>query len=214
MRREDEMKVRSMMGGLALVAVCTAGSALAIEAQKVDEALNFDPANTKVGIDVRAGVGGFTGDLGERTGVGPLMGIAAGAQPWRNLGIEAGYEGQRLPITDARVVDDEAMWRHNVSLLAKAGPLVANEKVRPYVAAGVGVSYLNASEGAEGLYDNDFIREVPLAAGVDYRFGALFAGARASYRLVFGEEFIDSPNTVEDADGNLVNFGVTLGGRF
>ena len=208
------MKVRSMMGGFALVALCTAGSALAIEAQKVGEQLNFDEAGTPVGVDVRAGLGGFTGDLGERTGIGPLVGIAAGAQPWRNLGIEAGYEGQRLPITDARIVDGEAMWRHNVSLLAKAGPLVANEKIRPYVAAGVGVSYLNASENAEGVYDNDFIREVPLAAGVDYRVGSLFAGARASYRLVFGEEFIDSPNTVEEADGNLVNFGVTLGGRF
>jgi opacity protein-like surface antigen len=208
------MKVRSMMGGFALGALCMAGPALAIEAQQVDEELNFDEAGTPVGIDVRTGVGGFTGDLGERTGIGPLVGIAAGAQPWPSFGIEAGYEGQRLPITDARVLDGEGMWRHNVSLLVKAGPVLANEKVRPYVAAGVGMSYLNASEGAESLYDNDFIREVPLAAGVDYRLGALFAGARASYRLVYGEEFIDSPNTVEEANGNLLNFGVTLGGRF
>jgi opacity protein-like surface antigen len=206
------MRIRSVVGSLAATAVLLAGPALAIEAQKVDEALNFDAQKTKVGLDVRLGVGGVTGDLGEQTGTGPLLGIAAGAQPWRALGIELGYEGQRLPITDELVGDGEALYRHNVGLMAKAGPLL-DEKWRPYVGAGVGVSYLNVSDGAEARYDNDIISEVPLAVGMDYNFGgAIFAGARATYRLMYGEGYAD--DIAGDAEGSLFNASITLGGRF
>jgi opacity protein-like surface antigen len=207
------MRIRSVMGSLAASAVLVAGPALAVEAQKVGEDLNFDARKTKVGLDVRLGLGGITGDLGEETGTGPLLGIAAGAQPWNALGIELGYEGQRLPITEEFVGDGEAIYRHNVGLMAKAGPLL-DQKWRPYVGAGVGVSYLNVSDGADQFFDNDFISEVPLAAGLDYNFGgAIFAGARATYRLMYGEGYAD--NAVgNDAQGSLFNASVTLGGRF
>jgi hypothetical protein len=206
------MRIRSVMGSLAASAVLVAGPALAVEAQRVDEELNFDARNAKVGLDLRLGVGGVTGELGEETDAGPLLGIAAGAQLWKALGIEVGYEGQRLPISDEIVGDGEALYRHNVGLLAKAGPLL-DEKWRPYVGAGVGLSYLNVSDGAEALYDNDIISEVPLAAGLDYNFGgAIFAGARATYRLMYGEGYAD--DIAGDADGSLFNASITLGGRF
>jgi opacity protein-like surface antigen len=215
------MKIRSWMGGIAMVALCTAGSAFAaVDAADVGERLNFNPDATKVGLDVRLGIGGLTGDLGARTAPGPLLGITAGAQPWRNLGLEAGIEGQRLPIDDARVGDEQALYRYNLGVLAKAGPLVMQEKLRPYVGAGVGVSYLNVSDEAEALYENDILAEVPLAAGVDYRFtDNIFAGARASYRILVGDEFADAANvtldpTEDNADGNLLNFALTVGGRF
>ncbi|HZI02924.1 MAG TPA: hypothetical protein VEZ71_02820, partial [Archangium sp.] len=134
------MKIRSWMGGISVVALCTAGSAFAaIDAADVGDRLNFNPEQTRVGLDVRLGLGGLTGDLGERTAPGPLLGITAGAQPWRLIGVEAGVEAQRLPIDDARVVEGEAMYRYNLGVLAKAGPLVMRDKLRPYVGAGVGV---------------------------------------------------------------------------
>lgn len=211
------MKVRSWMGGIAVVTLFTAGSALAdIDATDVGDRLNFNPDEARVGLDVRVGAGGLTGDLGERTAPGPLLGITAGAQPWRNIGVEAGFESQRLPIDDVRVGDEQALYRYNAGVLAKAGPLVLDDKLRPYVGMGIGVSYLNATDDAEGLYDNDFMTELPLAAGVDYRFGpSIFAGARASYRVLFGDEFADDAITDEDnPDGNLLNFGLMVGGRF
>jgi opacity protein-like surface antigen len=213
---EDAMKIHSWMGGFAVVACCAAGSAFAaVDASNVGDRLNFNPDQTKVGLDVRLGVGGFTGDAGEATKPGPLLGITAGAQPWRNLGIEAGFEGQRLGIADDRITEGEGLFRWNAGVLAKAGPLVANEKLRPYVGAGAGVSYINASDGAEGLYRNDIVTEVPLAAGIDYRFNeSVFAGARASYRVLFGTEFADSATGTGDTGGNLLNFAATLGGRF
>lgn len=215
------MKIRSWMGGIAMVALCTAGSALAaVDAADVGNRLNFNPDQTKVGVDVRLGVGGLTGDLGERTSPGPLIGITAGAQPWRLIGIEAGVEGQRIPIDDTRVVEGEALYRYNLGLLAKAGPLLMQDKLRPYVGLGAGVSYLNATEEAEGIYDNDILAEVPLAAGLDYRFSDnVFAGARASYRMLVGDEFADTASvtldpTDDNPDGNLLNFALTVGGRF
>ena len=213
------MKIRSWMGGIAMVALCTAGSAFAaIDAADVGNRLNFNPEQTRVGLDVRLGLGGLTGELGERTAPGPLLGITAGAQPWRLIGVEAGVEGQRLPIDDARVTDGEALYRYNLGVLAKAGPLVMQDKLRPYVGAGVGVSYLNATDGADIFYNNDFVAEVPLAAGLDYRFtNNIFAGARASYRVLVGDEFADVAgvtDTGENPEGNLLNFALTVGGRF
>jgi opacity protein-like surface antigen len=215
------MKIRSWMGGIAMVALCTAGSAFAaVDAADVGNRLNFNPDQTKVGVDVRLGVGGLTGDLGARTAPGPMIGITAGAQPWRLIGVEAGLEGQRLPIDDDRVGDDQALYRYNLGVLAKAGPLVMQDKLRPYVGAGVGVSYLNVTDDADALYENDILAEVPLAAGLDYRFtDNIFAGARASYRILVGDEFADAANVTLDpdednAEGNLLNFALTVGGRF
>lgn len=210
------MKLRSVMGGVALVAVCSAGSAFAaIDASRVANDVKFDEATTPVGLDVRLGVGGFTGQAGQETHAGPLLGITAGAQPFKLIGVEAGVEGQRLPIADSSVAPGEALWRYNVGVMAKAGPLLVQDKMRPYVGVGAGVSYLNASKGAEGFYSNDFVTEVPLAAGVDYRFTpGLFAGARATYRAMFGEEFANGATTSADTSGGLLNFSVTAGGRF
>lgn len=206
------MNTRWVVGSLVSAVLLVAGPARAIEAQRVDEALNFNEEEMKVGLDVRVGLGGMTGDLGDQLATGPLVGIAAGAQPWRMLGLELGYEGQRLPIEAEVAGEGEALYRHNLGMLAKAGPRI-NERWRPFVGAGVGMSYLNVTDGADDIYDNDFTTEVPLAAGLDYNFGSIFAGARATYRLMYGEGFADD-FSVGEADGNLFNASITLGGRF
>jgi Outer membrane protein beta-barrel domain len=212
------MSVRSVVRGMAVAVLCLAGPAMAqVEADEVQEKVGFDPAATRVGVDVRVGVGGMTGELGELTAPGPLLGITAAAQPSEALGIEVGYEGQRLPIDDFRVGDEQAMYRHNITLLAKTGPLLMEDKLRPYVGAGVGVSYLNVTDGAQdtGLYTNDMVRELPVAAGLDYRItDNIHAGARASYRFMFGEEFANDAQLDNEAEGDLLNVGLTVGGRF
>jgi hypothetical protein len=96
-----------------------------------------------------------------------------------------------------------------VGALAKVGPqLGQNGDLRPFVGAGFGVSLLNPSDDGEILFDNDFVTEVPVAAGVDYKFGAVTAGARATYRFLGGEDLGLAQ------DGNAINFGVNLGGSF
>ncbi|NOK06889.1 hypothetical protein [Myxococcus sp. CA027] len=206
---------RSIVGGVATAALGMAGPAFAIEAQQVGERLRVEE-RPLVGVDVRLGLGNFTGDLGSNTKVGPLLGINASAYPWQYGGVEVGYEGQRFPIDDSRLRDNgdgEGVWRHNATLLAKAGPLI-DEKWRPFVGAGVGLSYLNPSDGADRFYNNDWQTELPLAAGLDYRFGNLVAGARATYRFVGGEGLLRNPVTNADEKGSLFNGNVMIGGQF
>jgi hypothetical protein len=157
------------------------------------------------GVSITGGLSTYTGDLGNDTGVGGSLGIQADSRPLRLLGVELGYEGSRNPFEGI----DGSLWRHNVGALAKVGPeLGRNGNLRPYLGAGFGVSALNPSGNAELLFGNDFVTEVPLAAGVDYKFGALKAGVRGSYRILGGED-LDAGQT-----GNNVNVGLQVGGAF
>jgi hypothetical protein len=158
-----------------------------------------------LGVSVSGGVNAFTGDLGDNTSAGALLGIQANSRPLPLIGLEVGYEGSRNPFENF----DGALWRHNVGALAKVGPqLGQNGDLRPFVGAGLGLSVLNPSDDGEVLFNNDFIAEVPVAAGVDYQFGAITAGARATYRFLSGE------NLGLAQDGNAVNLGINLGGSF
>ena len=156
-------------------------------------------------VSVTGGLNAYTGDIGDNTGAGGFLGVQANSRPLPLIGLELGYEGARNPFEDL----EGGLWRHNVGALAKVGPaLGANGSLRPFVGAGFGVSLLNPSEDAEILFDNDVVTEVPLAAGVDYNLGPITAGARATYRLVGGEDLGLAQ------DGNIVNFGLQLGGAF
>jgi hypothetical protein len=200
-----------MWRGAALAAVCLAAPAFAIEAQNVGSKLKLNE-RPPIGVDVALGVGGFTGDLAKNTNPGPLLGITALAQIQPLIGVEAGYQGQRLAIDDTRVESGEGIWRHNASLLAKVGPLL-DDKWRPFVGAGGGLSYLNPSSGAEDVYDTDLQTEIPVAAGLDYRFGNIVAGARATYSFLGSENVVNAPGG-GDEKGSLFNANITIGGRF
>jgi len=207
------MKIRTVVGSLAAAALLFAGPALAqVGAQDVGERLRVEDQPMTAGLDVRAGIGSMTGDLAGNTGTAPLLGIAATAQPVPLFGVEASYDGGRYPIDDALVGDGEGIWRHNVSLLFKAGPLLA-QHWRPFVGAGGGLSIINPSQGAEFLYDNDFTEEIPMAAGVEFKAGALTAGARATYRVMLGESFADDASA-GSGNGDLFDASLTVGGRF
>jgi opacity protein-like surface antigen len=196
--------------------LCTAGSAFAaVDASQLGRKVHLDEQRVPVGIGLIGGLGAFTGNGAEHTKTGALLGVAANAQPGRILGIEADYEGQRMPIDDAVVGDGEAIWRHNLSLLAKAGMPLLQDKLRPYVGAGVGLSYFNASEGAESRYNNDFVEEVPLAAGVDFHITpSIYAGARAAYHAMFGTSWADEVTGTGQTSGGLLNFNLSVGGSF
>ncbi|WP_375761295.1 outer membrane protein [Corallococcus exercitus] len=207
------MKKTSMMAGVVAVGVGIAAPAFAVDATQVGSRLGLQEQEVEAGLDVRAGLGGFTGELDDETGVGPLFGITAVAQPAPLVGVEVGYEGQRIPIDDVRVGDGQHIWRNNGSVLGKLGPVV-KERWHPFVGAGLGLSYLDSSDSAAPYYRNDWQTEIPLAAGLDYRAGNLFAGVRATYRVLGGEELTTVPGTSDDAKGSLFNGNVTVGGRF
>jgi outer membrane protein with beta-barrel domain len=195
--------------GLGAVAVATLLALPALaqesEAKVYDENQKSGGFTRDFGVSLRGGLNTYTGDLADLTGVGGSLGIMADARPLPLLGLELGYEGSRNPFVNI----DGGLWRNNVGALAKVGPEIGrNGSLRPFVGAGFGVSSLNPSGDAEILFDNDFVTEVPLAAGVEYKVGAVKAGVRATYSILGGE------NLGLDEHGNNVNFGLNLGGSF
>lgn len=160
------------------------------------------------GLTVRTGLATYTGQLGGETDVGAFLGIQAEAQLFPAVGLEAGYEGSANGFTEA---NSGALWRHNLGAVAKFGPTLG-DRWKPFVGAGVGISYIDTAGEADAQpYTNDFVPEFPLAAGVEYRFNGMTAGARATYRIIGGEDFASSGGSDE---GDLVTAGLSLGGRF
>lgn len=159
------------------------------------------------GVTVRSGMSAFTGDLGGETNVGAFLGIEGEARLFPVIGLELGYEGSANGFEEN---DSGTLWRHNVGALAKLGP-VLDDRWMPFVGAGLGVSYLDPTgEAGANIFDDDFIMEVPLSAGIEYRFSGVTAGARATYRVLAGEDF--APGSVDE--GDLFTAGLSLGGSF
>jgi opacity protein-like surface antigen len=164
-------------------------------------------------VFVHGGVGDFTGDLGTMTSTGPTWGINVNVQPWNVLGYEIAYDGSRNLINDPRLPDAAALTRHGLSAMLRLAPPFI-EKVRPYVGVGLGVTAANVDETkAGGLYRNDLMEEVPLAAGLEFNTGAVTAGFRTSYRLLMDEGFAD-PAVPGNPEGGYLDASLTLGGRF
>ncbi len=196
---------RGIWAGALALGLTVGGSALA---QADDE------GRGDLNVFLRGGIAGYTGDLGALTGTGPSWGVTVNLQPTTLLGVELGYEGSKNDVTDPRLLEDPSLYRHGASgLLKVAPPLLANERVRPFVGVGLGASYVSVRGEDAGLYDNDLMEEVPLVAGVEFNTGVLTAGFRTSYRLLVDEGFAD-PARPGDPGGDMLEANFTLGGRF
>lgn len=202
--------------GVSLLAFGFAVAALAAEPKEkkpASEQLALATEQADVTIRADAGLSNFLGDLDQHTRLGPSWGVALSAEmPDKFFGAELAYEGSRNQIESNRgLADNAAIWRNGVSGMAKLGPELG-KAVRPYVGAGFGVSYLNPNDEADALYDTDFVSEVPFAAGVDLRRGALHGGVRATYRFLVGEQFAVAAGG--GSQGNLLTTSINLGGTF
>ena len=167
-----------------------------------------------VNVFVNGGVGGYTGDLGELSATGPTWGATLNLQPYKMLGFEVGYEGSKNDVTDDRfrAADAPSFIRHGATSLVKVSPPF--EKVRPFVGAGLGVSYVYVrGAGAGDAYSSDLMQQVPLAAGLEFNSGALTAGIRGTWRVLVDDNFADAA-VPGDASGALVDGTLTVGGRF
>lgn len=199
----------AMLGAAALFALpAAAKDASDIDYHEMTKPVQKDLVN----VQANAGVGGFLGGLGNVTGVGPTWGVRASSDVSRGFGVEVGYDGSRIPLTDNRLQTGAAAWQTGLDAMAKAYvPLQSH--FRPFAGIGVGESYVNVNNKAEGLYRNDWITSLPLAAGVQYNLGNFTAGARATWSLMAGEEFAQ-PASPANSEGSMLQANVNLGGRF
>lgn len=190
----------------------TAALALAVVTDAEAQSKKTTGKQGDVNVFVRGGVGDYTGELSDYTDTGPTWGATLNMQPLNVLGYEITYDGSRNLIDDDRLAESPALTRHGVSALVKLAPPFI-ERVRPFIGAGLGASMINVGD-ATGLYEDDFVEEVPLAAGIEFNTGALHAGLRTTYRWLIDESFADNAAPVGNPQGGLLDAQVTVGGRF
>jgi hypothetical protein len=197
------MVFRGIWAGALALGLAVAGPAFA----QTDEKGRGD-----FNVFLRGGISGYTGDLGGLTGTGPAWGLTVNVQPTNILGFELAYDGSRNDVTDARLADDPSLYRHGASGLLKIAPPFM-ENVKPFVGAGLGVSYVSVRGASAGLYEDDTMEEVPFAAGLEFNSGSVTAGFRGTYRVLVDEGFADNAQP-GDAGGDMLEAMFSLGGRF
>lgn len=198
--------MRSLRLAVAFVVALAGASAFA--ASKYDDKDNS--------FFLKGGIGGFTGGLGDQTAAGPTWGATLNLQPSNVFGFEFSYDGSRNAIEDPRLDlmgSDPAAMRHGASAMLKVGlPFI--ERIKPFVGAGLGASYVAISGDAAGLYKGDLMEEVPLAGGIEFNSGALTAGFRGGYRILVDEGFAATAANGRDATGGMMEMAATVGGRW
>lgn len=197
------MTRRGIRGAVLALGFGVAGTAMAQDTQG------------DVNVFVNGGIGGYTGDLGQLSATGPSWGATLNLQPFSMLGFEVGYAGSKNDVTDDRfrAADAPSFIRHGASSLVKLSPPFM-ERVRPFVGAGLGVSYVYVRNPGSGPYSSDLMEEVPLSAGLEFNTGALTAGVRGTYRVLVDDNFADAAVSTKDASGGILDAGLTVGGRF
>lgn len=189
--------------------------ALPAQAQSYDDLESIRLNDSDMGgltVSLEGGLSSFTGGVADVTEPGPLWGVRAGVDR-EVLGLELAYEGSRNGFEDPRLAEESALYRHELEGLAKAG-LDVGMNLKPFVGAGLGVTYVNVTDSAETLYRNDFHAQVPVAAGVDWNAGALHAGVRATWSFLFGDEFAEPTASADNPDSGLFTTSLVVGGSF
>lgn len=194
---------KGIIVGAAALALVGAGTA---SAQERKEGKRGD-----VNVFLRGGLGDYTGGLGDLTSTGPAWGLTLNVQPTTFLGFELGYEGSQNGLNDVRLLEEPSLVRQGGSALLKVSPPFLTA-VRPFVGAGLGLSYVDVRGPAADLYASDTMQEVPVAAGVEFNSGGLTAGIRATYRFLLNEDW--AADALDDNDGGLMDASLTLGARF
>lgn len=222
------MRVSKWMASCGLLGALWAGGAAAQVGIEPVEPIGAEEVSReqRPGFRVQANLGGATygGDLAASSRPGALFGVSASTQAAdiesRTIGgeprldAEVGYESTTNMVSADVGTGDGAIWRHNVSGLVKGG--VTIRRALPYVGAGIGASYVNVTDAAESNgFRNDLMAEIPIAAGLDYSISEnVTAGARATYRGLFFDEFADPLTPTSNPGGGLLSANLSLGGRF
>lgn len=147
------------------------------------EALASEPGDRHYGVELHAGMGGYSGQTGERTSLGPAYGVLGAYNPLPVLSYEVAYRGLSNPIDES----GRKLTSNKVTAGLKAGPHFGERAAwRPFAFVGIGLDYVVADRNPQDL-DDALLPVIPLGVGAELFTEAPFRlGVRATYDLTPG----------------------------
>jgi hypothetical protein len=131
------------------------------------------------------------------------------------VGIEAAYIGGATPVDALGLDDNAALVSGGVEVLGRVNLMETDWQ--PYAVAGIGwqhYSVVNSDRNTSSVANDDDIGEVPMGAGVAYRYRGLVVDARGLYRLAFNDDLIQESPGEEKANLHSWQAQLTAGWEF
>jgi hypothetical protein len=131
------------------------------------------------------------------------------------VAIEAAYTGGAVGVDALGLDDNAALISTGAEVLARVNFL--QKEWQPYVVAGLGwrhYSIVNTDRNTSSVGEDEDLGEIPMGAGVSYRYQGLVVDGRALFRAAFNDDMIRS--TESGSEANLHNWQaqVTAGYEF
>jgi hypothetical protein len=132
-----------------------------------------------------------------------------------DVAIEAAYTGGAVGLNALGLDDNAALISTGAEVLARVNLL--KEQWQPYVVAGVGwrhYSIVNSDENTSSVGDDEDLGEIPMGAGLSYRFEGLVVDGRALFRAAFKDDMISTSGTGDEVGLHNWQAQITAGYEF
>lgn len=168
-----------------------------------------------IGVALSGGVEGFTNEtLRDATNDGGGWGVRVIVGTRSPVGLEASYIGSAQEIealgldTDALLVSNGVQGNLRVNL--------TDANIQPFAFAGVAYRHYELAQedfNTSDIQSADDVWELPLGAGIAWKYRGLIIDARGEYRLATDEDLmpdLDAAGRLTDEDGEMHRWGVNL----
>ena len=210
------MSKRKLIGGVAGVALLWLGGPAV--AEESDMGPNAPKIYSMYGasMSVGGGVVGFTDDaMRDFASVGGAWDARFVFGTRADIAVEAAYTGGAVSIDALGLDDNAALISSGAEVLGRVNLL--KEEWQPYVVAGVGwrhYSIVNSDRNTSSVGEGEDLGEIPMGAGLSYRYQGLVVDGRALFRAAFNDDLIDESATDEKANLHSWQAQLTAGYEF
>ncbi len=193
---EESMSARPSKSWLVLVLACALPRAAS--AEEIDEPvpLSIPPSEMGLELSLGGGVTQFTNKtLRDTTSpVGGLWDLRAAVGTRVPIGLEVAYIGTASQIRSLFSQPTAVMIGTTLESDVRLN-IMPHYVIDPYVFAGIGWTRYNLDEhdftlASTGIRNHDDMMEVPIGAGISYRWQGIVADMRGTFRATQGAELV------------------------
>lgn len=174
-----------------------------------------DDDDDRLGLAASVGGGlmGFTDDsLDDMTDTGGAWTARLTLGTRSFLAAEVGYSGSAQNVSTLGLDDEAVLMSHGLEGLARVN-ILDRTMFQPYVFAGAGwrhYSLVNENFNTSSVRESDDVVEIPVGAGLAFRFGGLIADARFDVRPSFDNDLVNPASAAGDDEFELHNWSTTV----